>query len=138
MARPTIRHIAIMTRDTEKLAKFYQDVFEMEVVHRSPNEGGGIFVSDGYLTMAILPHSLTGEAAVGINHFGFQIEDAAEIETRLAASGVETPKQRPSNRPYAEKRACDPDGNQFDLSVHGFAEVETGAERAAKRQKELA
>ena len=27
--RPTIRHIAIMTLDPERLAKFYEDVFEM-------------------------------------------------------------------------------------------------------------
>jgi predicted enzyme related to lactoylglutathione lyase len=30
MAKPQIRHLAIMTLDPEKLAKFYEQVFEME------------------------------------------------------------------------------------------------------------
>jgi hypothetical protein len=45
---------------------------------------------------------------------------------------LEEPQLRPPQRPYAEYRGCDPDGNQFDVSVHGFEEVETGEDRAKK------
>jgi len=43
------------------------------------------------------------------------------------------PKRDPRiDLPYAEQRACDPEGNMFDLSLHGFELVETGAERDGK------
>ena len=131
MARPRIRHLAIMTRSPKKMAQFYQETFDMEVINKAPNDMA-FFLSDGYLTLAILPHRLEGEAAVGINHFGFEIEDLEAVKKKLADFGVEMPKARPAERPYAEFRACDPEGNQFDLSVHGFREIETGNDRAAK------
>jgi len=134
MARPRIRHLAIMTRSPKKMAQFYQEAFDMEVINQAPNDMA-FFLSDGYLTLAILPHRLEGEAAVGINHFGFEIEDLEAVKKKLADFGVEMPKMRPAERPYAEYRACDPEGNQFDLSVHGFREIETGQERAAKKAR---
>jgi catechol 2,3-dioxygenase-like lactoylglutathione lyase family enzyme len=134
MARPRIRHLAIMTRSPKKMAQFYQETFDMEIINKAPNDVA-FFLSDGYLTLAILPHRLEGEAAVGINHFGFEIEDLEAVKKKLADFGVEMPKLRPAERPYAEYRACDPEGNQFDLSVHGFQKTETGHERAAKKEK---
>jgi predicted enzyme related to lactoylglutathione lyase len=134
MARPRIRHLAIMTRSPKKMAQFYQETFDMEIISKAPNDVA-FFLSDGYLTLAILPHRLEGEAAVGINHFGFEIEDLEAVKKKLADFGVEMPKMRPAERPYAEYRACDPEGNQFDLSVHGFQKTETGHERAAKKEK---
>ncbi len=134
MARPRIRHLAIMTRSPKKMAQFYQETFDMEIISKAPNDVA-FFLSDGYLTLAILPHRLEGEAAVGINHFGFEIEDLEAVKKKLADFGVEMPKMRPAERPYAEYRACDPEGNQFDLSVHGFREIETGNDRAAKKEK---
>jgi hypothetical protein len=34
--------------------------------------------------------------------------------------GSAGPKQRPADRPYAEQRTADPEGNMFDISVRGF------------------
>ena len=134
MARPRIRHLAIMTRSPKKMAQFYHETFDMEIINKAPNDMA-FFLSDGYLTLAILPHRLEGEAAVGINHFGFEIEDLEAVKKKLADFGVEMPKMRPAERPYAEYRACDPEGNQFDLSVHGYREVETGQDRASKKEQ---
>jgi predicted enzyme related to lactoylglutathione lyase len=134
MARPRIRHLAIMTRSPKKMAQFYQETFDMEIINKAPNDMA-FFLSDGYLTLAILPHRLEGEAAVGINHFGFEIEDLEAVKKKLADFGVEMPKMRPAERPYAEYRACDPEGNQFDLSVHGYGAIETGHDRAAKKEQ---
>jgi catechol 2,3-dioxygenase-like lactoylglutathione lyase family enzyme len=134
--RPTIRHIAVFTRDPDKLADFYKNVFDMDVLHRSEateTEGKAVYLSDGYLTLAILPHRLKGDAPVGINHFGFSVENTEEISKKLVAAGVEEPKQRPSTRPFAEHRGCDLDGNYFDLSEHGFAKVEYAADREKKK-----
>ena len=35
MTRPKIKHLAIISRYPDKLAKFYEDVFEMDVLNRS-------------------------------------------------------------------------------------------------------
>lgn len=127
MSKPKIRHLAIVTLDPEKLAKFYCDVFDMEVLSRTKN--GGIFVTDGYLTVALLNNKAEGKPS-GLNHFGFHIEDSDEIAGKLAEFGMAAPAERPAGRPYAETRATDPDGNNFDLSVHGFQEAETKDDRA--------
>ncbi len=133
MSKPKIRHLAIVSLDPEKLAKFYCDVFDMEVVHR--NDNGGLFITDGYLTVALLSNRALGKPS-GLNHFGFQIEDAEEITARLTDFGIAPPVDRPADRPYAETRATDPDGNNFDLSVHGYQDVETPADREkAKLEK---
>jgi catechol 2,3-dioxygenase-like lactoylglutathione lyase family enzyme len=120
MATPKIRHIALYARDTEKLAAFYVDVFDMKNIHNS-GPGKSQYLSDGYLTLAILPHRLEGSAAIGLNHFGFSVEDRAGVTERLIAAGVEDPKARPADRPYAEFRAVDLEGNWFDLSERGFS-----------------
>ncbi|MGE0651292.1 MAG: VOC family protein [Alphaproteobacteria bacterium] len=123
---PKIRHIAIIAMDPEELGKFYCDVFDMEIIDRSPT--GGVFLSDGYFNIALLPNRAEGKAN-GINHFGFLVDDVAEVEERLKKWKVSGPKARPDNRYYAETRATDPEGNMFDLSVHGFLKKETGEDR---------
>jgi catechol 2,3-dioxygenase-like lactoylglutathione lyase family enzyme len=126
-----IRHLAIKTKSPEKLASFYEEVFGMKRIRSE--KGGAIYMSDGYLTLALLRNR--GEATPsGINHFGFQVEDIKEIEGKLQK--FEEPlTERPSNRPYAEYRAMDPDGNLFDVSVHGYEEAEFQADRE-KRARE--
>jgi catechol 2,3-dioxygenase-like lactoylglutathione lyase family enzyme len=127
-----IRHLAIKTKDPQRLAKFYADVFDLKVI--LTEKSGAVYMSDGYLTLAILKNR--GDyTPSGINHFGFQVDDMEEIEKRLAAFD-EPLTGRPSTRPYAERRAMDPDGNLFDVSVHGYDKVEYGDEREAKKKLE--
>jgi catechol 2,3-dioxygenase-like lactoylglutathione lyase family enzyme len=118
MPKPKLRHLAIVARDPEKLAAFYGETFEMEVFHRDPD--GSCFLSDGYLTLALIKHQLDGETPVGMNHFGFHVDDTAAISAALVAAGEDKPAERFTNRPFAEYRAMDPEGNWFDLSEHGF------------------
>lgn len=123
-----IRHLAIKTKNPQRLAKFYGDVFDLKVIHSADN---AVYMSDGYLTLALLPNR--GEAApCGINHFGFSVEDVNAIESKLAEFG-EPLNGRPSNRPFAERRAMDPDGNLFDVSVHGYDSIEFQADRDRKQ-----
>lgn len=133
--RPTIRHLAIRTPDPERLARFYSDVFDMDIQHSTDGAGGAsaVFVTDGYLTLALLPLRLEGSGSAGLEHFGFQIDDTNAIAAKLADAGVPTPRPRPSTRPYAEDRGMDPDGNLFDLSMHGYEEVQTRADREARK-----
>ena len=131
---PKIRHLAIKTKNPAKLAKFYEEVFGMKVIHSE--KSGAMYMSDGYLTLAILRNR--GEATPsGINHFGFEVEDLKDVEKKLA--GWDEPmSERPSTRPFAEYRAMDPDGNLFDISVHGYGDVEYAADRERKKVTEKA
>jgi catechol 2,3-dioxygenase-like lactoylglutathione lyase family enzyme len=125
MAKPKIRHLAIITLDPEKLAKFYEQTFEMT---RLPAKGASgskaIYMTDGYITLALLENKADGKPT-GLNHFGWQVDDQDEITGRLLTNGVKSPAKRPADRPYAETRATDPDGNNFDISVKGFGSDET-------------
>jgi len=125
-----IRHIAIKTKDPARLAKFYEEVFGMRVIHTE--RSGAMYMSDGYLTLALLRNR--GEATPsGINHFGFQVDDLEGVEQKLA-KWDEPMTERPSTRPFAEHRAMDPDGNLFDISVHGYDQVEFASDRAEKKK----
>src|SRR5262249_61392270 len=105
-ARPRLRHLAIVARDPEKLAGFYSSIFAMELFHRDPD--GSCFLSDGYLTLALIKHQLDGETPVGMNHFGFHVEDTAATSESLVAAGTPKPAERFTNRPFAEYRAMAP------------------------------
>jgi catechol 2,3-dioxygenase-like lactoylglutathione lyase family enzyme len=120
-----IRHLAIKTKSPERLASFYEEVFGMKRIRSE--KGGAVYMSDGYLTLALLRNR--GEATPsGINHFGFQVDDIKDIEGKLQKFD-EPLAERPANRPYAEYRAMDPDGNLFDVSVHGYEEAEFQSDR---------
>lgn len=128
-----IRHIAIATVNPERLAQFYIDVFDMKLIHKTPT--GGVFISDGYITLAIVPNRAE-DMPSGINHFGLDVEDTAEIARRMAKYDVPPITKRPSIRPYAEHRGADPDGNLFDVSEHGYQRVELQDERDQRMARE--
>jgi catechol-2,3-dioxygenase len=122
-----IRHLAIKTEDTEKLASFYMEVFGLKELYRNRGEGGAIMLTDGYFNLAILPNH-DQNSRNGLYHFGFQVDDAEKTIQKIAKLGVsKVPKSRPPDREYAEIRGSDPDGNYFDISEHGFLEVNTSA-----------
>ena len=92
---PKIRHLAIVCMDPEKLAQFYCEVFDMKVVQR--NGRHNVFVSDGYITVALLSQKAEGKPC-GLNHFGFQIEDADVIAQRLKSWKVVGPSASRARR----------------------------------------
>jgi catechol 2,3-dioxygenase-like lactoylglutathione lyase family enzyme len=133
MAKPKICHLAIMTVDPEKLARFYQDVFGMEVVNRS--ETGGVFMTDGYFNLALLLNK-SGNTPSGLYHFGFQVDDKEDIRGRLEQAGVNPPARRPDHISYAEIRGRDPDGNLFDISESGYLTVRPGRRQPTREEIE--
>ena len=111
---PKIRHVAICCDDPVAMSEFYKQTFDMHEVARG---GRAVYMSDGYLNLALLP---AREGRKGINHFGFLVEDIEEIRKRLAMAEVPEPTDRPGDGRYAEWRAEDPEGNAFDLGVAGW------------------
>jgi hypothetical protein len=105
------------------------DVFEMQVLHKDKQEGGAIYLTDGYFNLAILPNN-EQQSPNGLYHFGFEVENGEKIVERLKKFNPnKLPKQRPNGRPYAETRTSDIDGNYFDISEHGFMTVEPVGEK---------
>ena len=133
-----IRHIAICAQDTGKLADFYINTFGMtQVMEQTPNDDRGptdqraIYVSDGYINLAILP---ARENPEGINHFGFQVDDVEEIGRRGKDAGAQTGiAPRPRDGRYAEYRIHDPVGTGIDLATAGWATEPETAEQVAAR-----
>ena len=85
-----IRHIALTTKDPSKVAAFYKEAFGMQEVRRSEN--GAVFLSDGYINLAILNHKTAahdadvgpnGDNYDGIHHIGFQVDDLDEACNKL-------------------------------------------------------
>ena len=113
-----IRHIAIRADDQKKVAKFYIDTFGMTEV-RNDGDGRAMYLSDGHVTLAILP----GKPGLknGIDHFGFQVDSMERVGKAAAAAGG-SPKleTRPRDGRYAEFRVLDPVGSEIDLSESGW------------------
>jgi catechol 2,3-dioxygenase-like lactoylglutathione lyase family enzyme len=117
-----IRHVAICAENTGQLAEFYKRTFGMREVRRRPGpaESVPIFLSDGYINLAVLPASQNG-GREGIFHFGFQVEDVPETSHRAQTAGAAMEAQvQPQDGRYAEFRLHDPVGMPVDLSEHGW------------------
>ena len=126
-----IRHIVFNTTDPERLAKFYVEVMGMKIQQRAAN--GGILLTDGYLNLSIHTNKIDGKPS-GFNHFGFVVDDNDEVAARFAEKGYTPPLKRPNDRHFAEYRAIDPDGNNFDISVNGYDDVRPERVGAAARK----
>jgi catechol 2,3-dioxygenase-like lactoylglutathione lyase family enzyme len=102
MAR--LRHIAVVVKDIEASAKFYEEVFELRRVGREDLEiGSAVYMTDGVINMALLNFKGSagskasdlkeGSTFVGAHHFGFQVDDLADTSaasSRRAASSSST------------------------------------------------
>ena len=86
-----IRHIAITTQEPDKVAGFYKDVFDLEVVGRFDTDNAvGYYLSDGNINLSILrfkSDTVAGEEFgteySGIHHIGFDVDDLGEADARL-------------------------------------------------------
>ena len=119
-----IRHIAIFTDKPGELAQFYVDTFGMTITQplmSSEASGSWVFLTDGYLDMALIAPSRRGGVKNGINHFGFTLDDQEypEVIGKLKARGIET-QSTPPDRPYVEVYVRDEHGNRVDLSRTGL------------------
>ncbi|UZI32792.1 VOC family protein [Streptomyces sp. VB1] len=118
MTRPRLRHLALVVQDAAATAAFYRETLGMEQFHADPD--GSRFLTDGYINLALIQQRLDSDIPAGFNHFGFEVADVEDTMDLMTARGAPRPERRSGNRPFAEYRATDPEGNWFDLSEHGF------------------
>ena len=132
MAR--IKHIALTTGNPEKVAAFYKEAFGLQEVRRSSN--GAVFLTDGYINLAILNWKTEKDADVGANgpnfsgihHFGFQVESLDEACERLEGvqaqqlttrDGLDSMMAAGGHRNF-EMKWAGPDGVVLDISHTGW------------------
>lgn len=111
-----IRHVALFTPNPQRLADFYCQVFDMNVVDKT--DRSSVFVSDGEINLALLYQRK--EEPLGFNHFGFHVKSNEEMQARAEKAGVAKGAARPARIPFAEYRVHDPEGNGIDISQKGW------------------
>ncbi|HXG52053.1 MAG TPA: VOC family protein [candidate division Zixibacteria bacterium] len=126
-----IRHVAIHTENYPRMATFYRTVFGMKKITEGMTDEHGNYnkerghLSDGVIGLALLQRQ-PGFGA-GLDHFGLEVDDVQEVRERLKRHYPEIGiAQSQSHVPFAGLRSHDPDGNQFDLSQKGMANVREG------------
>ncbi len=125
-----LRHFAIVVRDLEKAATFYEGVFELKRVGQETLDfASAIYLSDGTINLALLNyHGKRGsglddaKSFVGAHHFGFQVDDIAAVQSRIEAAGGTFffDLGEDQEKENFERKFKDPDGIIFDISKKGW------------------
>ena len=123
---PSLRHVALCSKDPWGTAAFYDKMFGLKVVEVADQpEGTFIFCSDGVITLAILDYKseeaarhvrINGTDFVGLHHIGFLDTDPEKrIEHVREENG--TVIERPVEEgPYFEYKILDPNGIVVDIA----------------------
>jgi catechol 2,3-dioxygenase-like lactoylglutathione lyase family enzyme len=125
-----LRHIAVVVRDLEKAAKFYEGAFGLKRVGDEVLDfASAIYLTDGVINLALLNYK--GERGsglknfkdfVGAHHFGFQVDDLAETQKKIEAMGGQFffDLGNDTEKENFERKFKDPDGVIFDISKKGW------------------
>jgi predicted enzyme related to lactoylglutathione lyase len=113
-----IRHLAISSDDTEKLASFYKEVFGFWQSRPTPEGRRTIYLTDGTVELAILENT-NQQNSNGLHHFGLQTDDLDGTISRIekAQPGKEIGKPDPASG--GGRWLSDASGNHIYLSVDG-------------------
>lgn len=125
-----IRHIALSVQDPEKTATFYEKAFGLTRVGTTESVlADGVYLSDGYINIALLKYKTDamagvpgGHEFVGTHHFGFKVDDAEASRKEIEANGghffMDLPELKETL--YYEEKFRDPEGVIFDISQNGW------------------
>jgi predicted enzyme related to lactoylglutathione lyase len=132
----TFSHFAIRVREAKRVADFYVDIFELEA-RNLPSEEDGYFLTDGRMTMSILPWKISsfngsGIEQPGMDHIGFRVADIdafnKNIETLAKTNIALAPKPIDFDSegkarlallkkcPLGSIQLADPDGTLIDVA----------------------
>jgi len=118
-------HIAVRSTNPRALADFYKRAFGLREVLSNRK---AVDLWDGYLFLAINPPTANGP--MGLNHFGFLVENVDALRPVLERAGASKVEARPAGRSFTDWRVHDPEGNPIDLSSRGYDTIP--AERLEK------
>jgi predicted enzyme related to lactoylglutathione lyase len=132
----SISHFALRARQAGRMAEFYADVFELEA-RNVAGESGSYHLTDGRVTLAILPWTISAFDGAGIeqpamDHMGFRVPSLDAFKKNLAkveqqnlqirakpidfdSEGVAR-KKLLAKCPYGSLQLADPDGTLIDVA----------------------
>jgi catechol 2,3-dioxygenase-like lactoylglutathione lyase family enzyme len=122
-----LHHIALGTRDVERLARFYVDVLQLREVTRHLHADGAlrsVWLDLGGSLLMIEPTLEPPRAVVGVGSGPFliavsiSVEERAAFEARLELAGAAI-----ESRSELTSYARDPDGNRIALSAYPIREL---------------
>ena len=113
-----IRHIAISSDDTERLARFYKEVFGFWQSRPTPEGRKTVYLTDGHVELAILENT-NQQNSNGLHHFGIQTDDLDDTVNRLEKIQPARAILQQGSGSSEEAWLSDPSGNHVYLSVHG-------------------
>jgi predicted enzyme related to lactoylglutathione lyase len=113
-----IRHLAISSDDTERLANFYKEVFGFWQSRPTPEGRKTIYLTDGHVELAILENT-NQQNSNGLHHFGIQTEDFEDAVGRIEKMQEAKAILRPESSSSAEAWLSDPSGNHIYVSADG-------------------
>jgi catechol 2,3-dioxygenase-like lactoylglutathione lyase family enzyme len=125
-----LRHIAVVVKDLQKAARFYETAFELKRVGEETLDfADAVYLTDGVINLALLNYKRERGSGlknwkefVGAHHFGFQVDDLAETQKRIEAAGGKFffDLGNDAEKENFERKFKDPDGVIFDISRKGW------------------
>ena len=135
----TLRYIAYLANDPEKLGEFYRRFLGTEELGRSPE--GDISITDGHYNLTFFrKRAGLGEMnmEVGLHHIGLQVEDLEEVKGKFLKFN---PRgmiiQEPNDLHHGEIRIHDPECRPVTLSTKSFG-VPASNEKQFPRVRHIA
>jgi len=101
-----------------------KQIVEVQVTQEPTAPGGVPFACDGGINMALLRTS--DWIRPNLNHFGLLVKDAYGLLKGINEENPMRLDQRPQDRPFAEYRVFDPEGNAMDLSQRKGFKTDVG------------
>lgn len=125
-----LRHFAVVVKDLQKSASFYEGVFGLKRVGEETLDfASAVYLSDGVINLALLNYNsergsglANAKDFVGAHHFGFQVDDLAATQQRIEAAGGKFffDLGDDAEKENFERKFKDPDGIIFDISKKGW------------------
>jgi predicted enzyme related to lactoylglutathione lyase len=129
-----IRHIAISSDDTEKLAGFYKEVFGFRQSRPTPEGRRTIYLTDGHVELTILENT-NQQNSNGLHHFGIQTDDMDDTVKRIEKIQAGKRIMKPEAGSPGKAWLSDPSGNHIYLSIDGTLDYQPVEKYANRKQK---
>ena len=110
------KHVALFTKDPDRLLDFYQKNLGFSLIHRS--QSGSLYTTDGLIMYAMLKHTEARRSATIISAF----TSPAWLKKQRVTKALPDCQwgQRPQDGRYAGYRFLDMNGHPVDVSEEGF------------------
>jgi catechol 2,3-dioxygenase-like lactoylglutathione lyase family enzyme len=108
---PGVRLLAVQVPDLAAACEFYQQQLDLKIVGWT--DDGSVRLSDGTVTLLLTKSQVRPKS--GVQYFGIQVNNLAELKQRLQADGVTISQSAADQIEFN-----DPEGNRVVVSEHAW------------------